>query len=80
MNLAKGHTQSHGLSIVERDKLATERKMFHLSILPNTEGYEFYGFAIDGWRFKCVIRKNTKGMHVVGGGAQFEQLIGWKPL
>ncbi len=74
------HNQPHGLSIEERDKLAKQRQLFPLAILPNTDGYEFYGYADDGWRFNSAIKKGADGIHRIIGEASYSQLIGWLPL
>ncbi len=74
------HNQPHGLSIEDRDKLAKKRGYFSLPILPNTDGYQFYGFADDGWRFNCSIKQGEDGIHRIVGEAGYSQLIGWKPL
>lgn len=74
------HKQPHGLTFEERDKLAKERGLYRLATLPNTDGYKFHGYAIDGWRFNCHIWKDSKDIHRVGGEATFDQLIGWKPI
>lgn len=70
-------TKPHGLSIEERDKIAHNRKLLSLSVLPNEDGYYFYGHHLDGWRSECVIKKDAKGLHYISGDATYDQLIGW---
>lgn len=80
MNIAKGHNEPHGLSIEDRDKLAKQRGLYSLTTLPNTHGYLFHAYAIDGWRFDCEIIKGPDGIHRIGGDATYNNCIGWKPV
>lgn len=72
------HKEPHGLTFEVRDALARARGLLTLGSLPNQDGYQFYGVAIDGWVFKCHIHKGQDGIHRVAGEATFHQLIGWR--
>jgi len=49
--------------------------------LPNTDGFKFFGVDELGYRHRCVVRKDTDGLHKVYSQANFDkQLIGWQPL
>ena len=57
------HKEPHGLSFEERDALARARGLLTLGSLPNQDGYQFHGVAIDGWVFNCHIHKGQDGIH-----------------
>jgi len=68
---------AHGLSIEECDKLATQRKLLSRAVLPNQDGYKFYGHAADGWRYDCYIKQDANGLHKIAGEAGYNEIIGW---
>lgn len=69
---------AHNLSFADRDQLAKKRELCLMASLPNEDGFEFYGFAVDGWRYNCIVKKREDGTHYVTGDATFDQLIGWR--
>ena len=50
-----------------------------LANLPNQNGFKFIGVKKDGACVDChVTFDKDVGIHVVAGGAQFDELQGWK--
>ena len=50
-----------------------------LANLPNHNGFKFIGIKKDGTCVDChVTFDKAAGIHVVAGGAQFDELQGWK--
>jgi hypothetical protein len=48
--------------------------------LPNRAGYLFVGVTRDGSSVDCHIEFDAvEGIHRVGGGARFDDLIAWRP-
>jgi hypothetical protein len=60
------------------NKTKKQQQLNHPCMLPNLDGFEFYGYGHDGGVKKLYIRCcPVTGMHHVEGGYRYSDLVGW---